>query len=96
MYICTQLYTYIYIYIFIYIARGDDTVGNPHRAQIMQLESFELIPSLNLDQQVSIEQFEATVSHTCTYIYIYIHIYIYIYIERDMYLSIYTYICIYV
>ena len=44
--------------------RGDDTVGNPHRAQISQFELFELILSLKLDKQFPVEQFEATVSQS--------------------------------
>ena len=40
------------------VGRGDDSVGNPRRAQISQLELFELITLLNLDKQFSIEQFE--------------------------------------
>ena len=31
------------------LGRGDDTVGNPHRAQISQFELFELILLLKLD-----------------------------------------------
>ena len=68
------------------LGRGDDTVGNPHRAQISQLELFELsFRLLELDKHKSIERFEATVSQstvpsplyiTYTYIYIYIHTYI--------------------
>ena len=42
--------------------RGDDTVGNPHRAQIYQFELFELILLLKLDEQFPVEQFEAAVS----------------------------------
>ena len=42
--------------------RGDDTVGNPHRAQIVQFELFELILLLKLYKGFSIEQFEPTVS----------------------------------
>ena len=44
--------------------RGDDTVGNPHRAQIVQFELFELCVLLNLDKQFSVEQFEPTVSQS--------------------------------
>ena len=44
--------------------RGDDTVGNPHRAQIYKFELFELIPLLKLDKQLLVEQFEATVSQS--------------------------------
>ena len=43
---------------------GDDTVGNPHRAQIVQFELFELIPLLKLDKQLPVERFEATVSQS--------------------------------
>ena len=42
--------------------RGDDTVGNPHRTQICIFEFVELIPLLKLYKQLSVEQFEATVS----------------------------------
>ena len=44
--------------------RGDDTVGNPHRAQISQLELFELILLLKLDKQFPVVQFEARVSQS--------------------------------
>ena len=44
------------------IGRGDDTVGNPHRAQLSQL--FELVLLLEVDEQSSIEQFEAAVSRS--------------------------------
>ena len=44
--------------------RADDTVGNPHRAQSNQFELFELIIRLTSDKQLSIEQFEATVSRS--------------------------------
>ena len=43
-----------------YFGRGDDTVGNPHRAQISQFELFELMIWLNLDKQFPVEQFEAS------------------------------------
>ena len=42
--------------------RGDDTVGNSHRAQTSQFELFELILALKLDKQFPVEQFQATVS----------------------------------
>ena len=42
----------------------DDTVGNPHRAQIDQFELFELILLLKLDRQLPVERFEATVSQS--------------------------------
>ena len=44
--------------------RGDDTVGNPHRAQIVQFEPFEIILSLKLDRQFPVERFEATGSQS--------------------------------
>ena len=44
------------------IGRGDDTVGNPHRAHFSQF--FKLIILLELDKQFSIEQFEPTVSQS--------------------------------
>ena len=44
--------------------RGDDTVGNPHRAQIVQFELSELILLSTLDKQLPVEQFEATVSQS--------------------------------
>ena len=43
-----------------WFGRGDDTVGNPHRAQTCKFELFELIILLKLDIQFSIEQFEPT------------------------------------
>ena len=46
------------------LGRGDDKVGNPHRAQISQFELFELILSLKLDKQFPVEQVEATVSQS--------------------------------
>ena len=46
------------------VGRGDGTVGNTHRAQICQIEFFELIIVLTLDKQVSIEQFEPTASQS--------------------------------
>ena len=44
--------------------RGDDTVGNPHRAQIFRFDFFELVLLLNLDKQLPVEQFEAAVSQS--------------------------------
>ena len=44
------------------LGRGDDTVGNPHRAQNSQFELFELILLWKLDKQLPVEQFEATAS----------------------------------
>ena len=46
------------------IGRGDDTVGTPHRAQSSQFELFELILLLKVDKQITVEQFEATVSQS--------------------------------
>ena len=44
------------------LGRGDDnTVGNPHRAQMSQFELVELILLLRLDKQFPVEQFEATI-----------------------------------
>ena len=40
--------------------RREDTVGNPHRAQIVQFELFELILLLKLDKQFPVERFEAS------------------------------------
>ena len=37
-----------------YLGRGDGTVGDPHRAQVVQFELSELILLLNLDKQFSI------------------------------------------
>ena len=48
----------------IHLGRGDDTVGNPHRAQASQFELFEPILLLKLDKQSPVEQFEATVSQS--------------------------------
>ena len=36
--------------------RGDDTVGNPHRAQITQFELLKLILLLKLDKQLPVER----------------------------------------
>ena len=44
--------------------RGDDTVGKPHRAQIVQFELFEFILLLELDEQFPVEQSEARVSQS--------------------------------
>ena len=43
------------------LGRGDDTVGNPHRAQMYQ---FELAILLKLDVEFSIERSEPTVSQS--------------------------------
>ena len=44
--------------------RGDDAVGNPHRAQVVQFELFELVLLLKLEKQFPVEQFEAIVSQS--------------------------------
>ena len=44
--------------------KGDDTVRNPHRAQLSQFELFELILLFKFDKQLPVEQFEATVSQS--------------------------------
>ena len=46
-----------------HFGRGDDTVGNPHRAQICQFEYFEPILLLKF-KQFPVERFEATVSQS--------------------------------
>ena len=40
--------------------RGDDTVGDPHRARNYRFELFELVLLLKLDKQLPVEQFEAS------------------------------------
>ena len=40
--------------------KGDDTVGNPYRANIYRFDLFELILFLKLDKQFPVEQIEAT------------------------------------
>ena len=44
--------------------RGDDTVGNPHRAQLCQFELFGFFVLLKLDRRLPVEQFEPTVSQS--------------------------------
>ena len=46
------------------IGRRDDTVGNPHRAQICQFELFELVLLSKSDKQLPVVQFEATASQS--------------------------------
>ena len=46
------------------VRKGDDTVGNTHRAQIHKFELFVLILFLKVDRQLSIDQFEQTVSQS--------------------------------
>ena len=47
-----------------FVGRGDDPVGNPHRAQICQCELFELFLLLTLDKHFPVERFEVTVSQS--------------------------------
>ena len=62
----------MYIYIYIYCGRvgfrqrtPGGRLGNPHRAQMSQLELFELIILLEfVRQQIYIEQFEPTASQS--------------------------------
>ena len=44
--------------------KGDDTVGNPCRAQIAQFELFEISLLWKLDKQFPVKRFEATVSQS--------------------------------
>ena len=44
--------------------RGDNMVGNPHRAQISRFELVELILLLKSDKQLPVERFEAAVSQS--------------------------------
>ena len=44
--------------------KGDDTVGNPRRAQIAQFELFEISLLWKLDKQFPVKRFEATVSQS--------------------------------
>ena len=46
------------------VRRGDDTVRNPHRAQISQFELFELFLLLKSDKRFSVEEFIAAVSQS--------------------------------
>ena len=68
VYMYVYMYAYIYIYIYIereicildkaksisrVVRKGDDTLGNSHRARISQFELFELFLLLKLDTQIS-------------------------------------------
>ena len=46
------------------VARGDDTVGKPRRAQISQFELFELFHLLKLDDKCFFKRVEPTVSQS--------------------------------
>ena len=93
------------------IARVDDMVGNPHRAQIFQFELFELILLFNFDKQLPAEQFEAAVSQSTvpfppriivvsiiiiSIIIIALLVCIYIYIQKEREMYIYIYIYMFV
>ena len=84
------------------LGRGDDTVGNPHRAQFVQFELFELILLWTSDEKFPVDRFEATVSQSTVtsplletfsrsgtkwMCIMYMYVYIYIYIYT------YTHIC---
>ena len=43
---------------------GDDTVGNPHRAQIYEFEFFELVHLFKIEKQFPVEQFDAAVTRS--------------------------------
>ena len=45
-------------------AGGDDTVGNPRRAQNVQFELFKLTLLSKLDERFPVEQLEPTVSQS--------------------------------
>ena len=68
---CMNCYLNYYLLLFVLVLwsmlevrRGDDTVGNPHRAQTSQFELFELVLLIRLDNQLTVEQFEAIVSQS--------------------------------
>ena len=46
------------------LGRGDDAVGDPHRAQNVQFELVELILLFKLDKQLPVEHFEAIASQS--------------------------------
>ena len=64
MYCYSMLYHSIVAPAKMILGRGDAAVGNPRRAQISQLELFELVLPIKLDKQFPVEQFEATVSQS--------------------------------
>ena len=64
IYIDRYRYRYRYRYRFRTRKGGDHAVGNPRRARIYQFELFELFLSSNIDKQLLVEQFEATVSQS--------------------------------
>ena len=83
--------------------RGDDTVGNPHRAQISQFDFFELILFSKLDKPFPVVSkllflclTEASTAYMCVYIYIYIYIYMYVCVHSCTYLCVYIYIYTYI
>ena len=76
--------------------RGDDTVGNLHRAQIVRFELFELVLLLKSDKQFPVEQFEATASQSTVPSPLLMVMYIYIYIDRCIHIYIYIYVYIHI
>ena len=68
--LCIMLYYMILNYVILVhiivasLGRGDATVWNPHRAQIVQFELFEFILLSELDKQFPVEQFEPTASQS--------------------------------
>ena len=84
-----------------YIRKWDDTVGNPHRAQIVQFELFELILLLKTRQTAPCRAARGSsisVSRTLPlliYVCMYVCIYIYIYTHMCVHIYIYIYIYIY-
>ena len=76
------------------VGRGDDTDGNPDRAQISQFELFELVLLWNLHTQTApcraVRGSSISVNSTpiCIYIYVYLslslYIYIYIYVSPPL------------
>ena len=53
----------MYLLYYMYdMKRGDDTVGDPHRARTSQFEFIELVLLSKVDKQFPVEQFEAIVS----------------------------------
>ena len=88
--IASQLRSYVHDHMSPYLythkfGRGDDTVGNSRRAQMSQVEVFELIPWLKLhthratytQTELHIQTHRATHTNTYAYAYIYTHSCIY-------------------
>ena len=82
------MYIYIHMYVCMYVSlgRGDDTVGNPHRAQISRFRLFELVLSSKFDKWFPFAL--SIILYINIYIYIYnIYIYIYISLFKAMFYS---------